>query len=1254
MIIRPPVSRPTPPPSVPRIIDPERFLLLAGLVDWQIIRQRYLQSPRAQQIANGRGLSTRARLLQLRWVVDPSLGYPTEPFKVWRRPAILMAAEQKVDPTVFETPFGFRVITWDDPQIFVRARVQVSGSNGAIYAFAGAPMTSALVDAQSVGVGFRTVTFRGPAIQCLVVTLNVQLESISAIGVNNAASDPSWQLVEVVGLPTTADWTGVFDLNAPQGPVGNLMSPVEAALDRFRRGAPFYGWEAEMEPGMAAPPWELANPAAMIDTFHQGLLDPLRAMILSRPPQQHVTYTLEQEMAAAGGSNPARTRFSPLQTLMVGAATDPLTSLISGFGTAIEDSEDDIDRIVLSDNWVFFGDDSRSDWDYMVTAHYGRGADGQSNPVEYAAIAFAPGLATAPPFPTNLRAATDGNRVSDQIDRPWRGIVRLTWDKMPNLLPFLVGSYAAARKPQNPLGNAVPLMQPRPSDTAFQPISATTSQAQEAIGIQALDETYSIASTPVPNSLRYGVAHQNLFGLWSRWTTIGHTIQEPAVQHAPILSARLEVTPPASGSVCPATLVVDLEWDWTVRSLQHIILVGRLYPQAKRNQPPGNLSVPGGLALSLTGGAGVPFVIQFGGNAAGTPPANGSLAYLTADGRNFVAVPPTPQAPRRYRLTISGLSLDFGTTGHIGLALWARGREHRAPQRLGPWTVRPYVVSASDPRPPVPSVQPEHVLLTSLADAYGEHQARLTWSAMSGAVGYFIYTTTETKLRSDRALPDPSLDQTLTERLAALRNAFEADPSRRSFTRLNSTPLTTTETAITIPRGSKEIHLYLVLGVSAGQVESPWPDLSDPERRNRFAAYAAPQIAVPSPPTLEVRRVAEESLSPPVFEAALRIQSRPGATVTRIDLHRVRVPEASLSLDTMGPAIASITGSVAPWTVTATPGSEPGVAQPLGTLTGRDRPTGSWERVFYRAVAWSGDDLARGLYGGRSQPSPAQSVVIPPATPPDLSALTYELGAIATEVVITATSTAPVAETPLGHHWIKVDVRARRADQSYSQVFQYPALTAGTLAENALAAVATSPPPPGENGVWRSPIPNSTASRYRILIRREALTDALTVTLQLIDPLGRVSEQTLTVPAGFLLPAPEIRSPQVTPVPGKGFLFRFQAPVPFEVTPLGPYLLWVGFQASPVIIVRPPSPDSFRLPPGRDPAVGVTVPLNKIRRFRTVDDLFNVPDPIPVQRDRSVRGVTEILIALKGKGGRLTVELESPDGRTARHGRRLQ
>lgn len=1218
-----------------RIVDPTKFLLLGALIDWTTVYRRYVErAPSPKQIVAERrldrfkeevGTPRPDRIVQLRWLLAPDQGYPTEPFTVWRRPAMPAQGEAKVTVTQVNF-FGLRVFSFDRPRVFVRVSLQCAGTETLI-AFAGAPFASSIVATRSLAAGFRTEGLSGPAIQCLVLSAGATLVSITGIG-PEAADDPQWQPVEIVGLPVDPRSGGGFARMTKQGFVNALGDPRAAALDRFQRGAPFYGWENQITAGVAAPAWQLANPKAMLKVMDVSMLEPLHKMVENFPPNAQGEFVVDHMLPlAGGGGDPAHASFKPLQTLLFGAATDPLSSLISGYGTAFVDI--DLPPITLGERKLF-GDPSRSDWDYMVTARFERGADGRSDPVDYAAFVFAPGLGNPPPVPTNLLATSDGLRSPQGTDADWLSVTRVAWDKLNDTLPFRVGSYAFARAQQAPAGPVTPLMDPRPYDTALQPISATTSPAQEATGrLLALDERYALASVPNPNALLYGLAHQDLFGLWSAWTSAPFQVGEPPVRPVSILSSRLDVTPVAAGR-CPAVLVLEYAWDWAARGPQRFEFVGRLYAQARLGAAPTDLSVPVRLQMAL-GDLG-PDVLKVVHNGAATGLANPAftvnLQYLSQDGQQFEAVPPTTAGPRRYRLTVSGFSLDFNTAPRIGLALWARAVENRWPNREGPWSGEPSVASTADPRPPILLIEHEDVLLASMADAAGEHHARIEWPAAAGAAGYFVYTTTEEKLRADRGLASASKSLTLSQRLVALRDAFEADPSRRSFTRVNAQPVTTTSLQVSLPRGSKEIHLYVVLGQSAGLVESAWPQLGEAGLRKRPIAYAAPQVVLPSPPDLEVARVLDDSVVPPAWRAQLRVRSKPGAAVSRIDLHRVRVPEAALLLDTMGPPIARLTGSAGPYTVTPTVLTDGGVVQVVGTVNGRDAVEGSWKRVFYRAVAWSADDPPRGLYGGRSSASALREVIVPPATPPDLSALGWHWpGSGLPDVQVDATSLAPVDETPLGPHHLQITVIAEHADGRSDTLFSHPDIPGSA---DRLDRVGTTPPLPGAHGLWCTPgAPGSTG--LHLLLRRASVDDRLRVRWLLSDPLGRATEQVLDVPPGSPIKGPDIVLPKVTKVPGKGFLLSFLTTVPIAPTPIGPYTLTVQYT----------------------PAAMTSKTLDKLALAVPGENVFADLAAIPLRRSRTTLKGTPIAIALRGAGGNVTVVLASPDGRTAKLTRRL-
>ena len=93
--------------------------------------------------------------------------------------------------------------------------------------------------------------------------------------------------------------------------------------------------------------------------------------------------------------------------------------------------------------------------------------------------------------------------------------------------------------------------------------------------------------------------------------------------------------------------------------------------------------------------------------------------------------------------------------------------------------------------------------------------------ALPGAAGYVVYTSNEFTLLDRTGQPRAAPDATLSQRLVAMQAAFDADPDRNAFTRVNDTLLTATSLDVAIPRGSQAIHAWIVLPVSAGGTEAP-------------------------------------------------------------------------------------------------------------------------------------------------------------------------------------------------------------------------------------------------------------------------------------------------------------------------------------------------------------------------------------------------------------------------------------------------
>jgi hypothetical protein len=1210
-----------------RRVDPHTFMLVGCVIDWAEIGKTQQQPIPIDELLKERGVDS-GRTLQLRWFFDPALGYPRTPFTVWAR-----QRKSAAGVTVSATPMllgGIPLLVLD--QAYVEVILDVSGGpGGLILAMSGMPYVSPVVDIKPVAAGATAVRLSGPEIRTLVVPAGTTLNGV--VGqLGDVADDKAWQEVEIVGLPGDGRSAIGTDLLAKQGLISALTDPVSAALDRYRRGAPFYGWDALLEASVTAPSWVLADPKAIIELFQKEMLPDFVTMVDTATAANQETLNFSRTVATPTGQT-AQATFNPLRLLLYGASTDPLNSLVTGFGTAYDAAV--VGRGASSTTLSHIGPSQAALMDLMVTATF---VDPLGKDVEWAALLLG-GVSTSlpPSTPAAVIAANQGLQSPDVLDGPYKPVVTISWDAAPTILPFHLGSQALARRGITPSSGAAALMSPRPGDVALQPIGATTSTVTPSRRSTS-DSTAEIDGVAGTNTERYSVAAQDIFGRWSHWGSASCDVSEPPAGKVTLAGALLD-TAVATGP-CPATLTVEITWDWTNRSPQTIDVAGRLFGQVWAQDPPADTSVPtipGAFGTALSGSMAL-ITFNVDGSVAAITPGSGLTAtvqHLSPDAMSIVTAPVTARAPRRYRLTVSGFNLDFGVSGRWGLALWARGREHVAPGRVGPWTSTPVIASAADPRPPVIQTSYELVQMTSMRDAEGLYHANLVWTAIPGAVGYRIYTAAESTFRALTNMPVVTADTTLTQRLAALRSTFQATPARRPFTRTSPQPVTGTSAQVTLPRGTKDLHMFVVLGVSAGEVESDWPVGTDPSCGKRFVAFAAPQTVAPGPPALEVSLAGDGTTTD--FRARVRVKSAAGATVSKIDLHRVRVPDAAVSVDMMGPPVATVTGSAGVYTVVATPAGDPssrsddGVAQAIGTITGLDTVPGSWKPVFYRAVAWGTDDPDRGQYGVRSQASVVRQIVVPPSAPPDLGTLGYMLPiAGSANVRIDVTTTAPVQPTPLGAHVLEAEVVSTDA-AGVSTAF------ALDIGRGALDQLPTTQPGAGQSGLWRDASASGSTTLH-LLVRRTDPASTLRVRMRITDPIGRITERTLDVPPGSAVPAPDILNPTLNTVPG-GVIVSFTTSVPNQVPGVGDYSVEVAFR------------------PSTGPRINRSETMAAIPVARRGEDIFAVAtERIPLRRTRRTLGQSSIAVGLRANGV-VTVAVVAPDGtrasinRTIRRGR---
>ena len=1201
------------------IVDTTKFQAEGAYLRWQLV---------ARRLGMLDAVSNRLMpsVLQLRWTLKPELGLPTEPFIVWRRNRKLNQPKRIQAETSSSGLFGQGVVV-DLKGSYTHVMLNVSGGPGVVYGFVGSPWLTSIVAIAAVPAGAnQAVSFTAPAIEGLMVSNSIVINSLSGVRADDLCADSGWEKFERVGLPVNkSDWAGqgIGDHGTKQGMFNALTDAESAALQRLERGAPPIGWAALIEAGLPAPAWSAPAGPVVLTELQKGLLDDLRG-IAGLPPASQAATKIDKSLPPPENSSgdqmsgPGTTsQVSPLCMTYMAAATDCFNCLGLGFGTAYT---------------IAFGPDNQGnplDYDYMVTARYEKGLSGADSALDYAVIVPSPEQAIGMPPPAAMAQQMMGNLRPFVSDGNWRASLRLSWDKPVPIPLFRPRSFALARSGIAPASPASLIMNLR-SDGAPLPIAinyASGPTDPEPNRLSAVEREIPIPNDPGSRTLKYAAAQQDIYGQWSKWVALDATLTQPDVDDVRIVSGEFKFlsvpVPPLAR--CTANLVLEFLWDWRIRSPLVISFRGRLYPATYHGESPPDKTLPGGLQTRLGGPLTITFTLRFDVLTGSGAPTSSWPGYLP--GTHCLALNPAGDAQvafggaqggeaRRYRVTIPGFELDFGPPGHIGLALWAQGQEAIAPQRLGGWSTEPSMIAASDPRPPL--IVADIVALSSLPDAAGESHAVLNWSGSAGADGYFIYESTETKLLQAAGEADPDPAKTLSQRLTRLRQIFDAQPARMraEFTRRNSRLIKASSADVTLPRGSTVIHLYIVLGVSAGQVEAQWPDAS-----TSLYAFAVPRVPKPAAPTLEATSVLDKSVTPPVFRVQLRIATRKGPRVRRLHLHRVRVDDAAKELDTMGPPLLTVEPSTVGWSVAQTSDA---LGMHIASASGTDTPAGSWKRVWYRVAAWSDADLLRGTLGARSPASTAAWVVVPPSTPPDLSAIAMQWpGGDMADVLLKWTSAAPVPKTPIGHHTLSI--RARRVGAPQEE----PALLAfeGPLSQLPLAQPATG------SGAWREGA--AKPAQYCMLICRADVNDAVEISVRITDPIGRSTETLATIKAGALLPDPVITNPVLTLTaqpPGAQLNWS-------SSTPLNP-----GVYILRVTVARPPRRVGFRffaLPP-----ISLQMALSDV----PLDEPGPVPagvDPLRVRRMRGAGPNFSYYVYVRIAFTQITVRLTAPDGRVA-------
>jgi hypothetical protein len=309
--------------------------------------------------------------------------------------------------------------------------------------------------------------------------------------------------------------------------------------------------------------------------------------------------------------------------------------------------------------------------------------------------------------------------------------------------------------------------------------------------------------------------------------------------------------------------------------------------------------------------------------------------------------------------------------------------------------------------------------------------------------------------------------------------------------------------------------------------------------------------------------------------------------------------------------------------------------QPLGTLQGPDRPAGRWHPLYYCAVAWSTDQLDRGVLGGRSVPSAVRSVIVPPAAPPVLQPIARQTPLGSASVTFVTSTPERAEKTPLGEHRLRVEVLGRTGTQPFAPLFTWPAQAerGKPPAERRLAAVPTDFAATG-HGLRR--IASTSGTQLQLRVERATAKTELKLRIQLDDPLGRSTERILDVP-----PDPSILAPKFGPIKigvraSGRHVVTAPTNLPMRTTAEAGYELEYSFQ--PWMVV------GSRLVPVVGADISGTIGYPAILPVELVPNK-NPPgnSGLTIRRAPTAAGTTDLLFTVPGSGW-LSAKLRAADG----------
>ncbi|MFZ1285638.1 MAG: hypothetical protein WAR57_01210, partial [Candidatus Phosphoribacter sp.] len=940
------------------------------------------------------------------WACSPALGVPRGPFTVWvGQPSTKFA--KPVNPTVRSGPGGL-ALRWggvEAAHIVVECDPIDPGATVAIFAHRTAmTMTDVLAAAHAPAPGPVRVRL---TIKCSGATsvrlVNGTNPSVRIRSLEDVVNDPSWERLELVGLPCEQPWAGAAYDTSDQGLVASPVPPYDAAVQRLKRGMPPLGWPPLTQTGRLAPDWVDADPEGVVKEVRHVLLPEIERIYDPSVPER-LQHTLSNDRRVPGPTQGGRTSAldtsattRPWAMLALPAQTDPVLNLATGFGTTY--TREGGQGVQVGER------------DFLVTADMERTPAPWPDKVTFAAYAPQSGPHEIVPPATALTAERSGLVPPQPVDSPWSESIRVSWARLASTAAMgRVGAGVLARYDvSDPQAKS---LAPERDAGGVRPLTLSPDGPNGTPGSARVAFVDGAAAIPILGGGRqvgYAVSLVDIHGLWSAWRDVAYTGDEPGPMPPRLISLALTSRYAGSAS-CPATLTLETALDWTERRPTGLQVVALFFPMASATSAP-----PAGLGPGLPTPVGC-FRRDLGLTFTGDVPTGvgASVVALSPDGA-------TPMAPgpgqgdggRRYRLAADLPILDFTATQRWGAQVWLRSTlaVGASPTAYTPDVAHPALATAASPVPvvPLPPPAPPGVPMGSTPDAQGCSHVRVRWSLPGGGTGVrsaIVWECSETALRQHAGLPSRAPDtDSPGVRLAALWAAYDAmtpTQQRAAFRRLLTLPGTARDTDVALPKGSTDIHLFTVTTQSETGIESPWPG-PPASGHVHLQAATAPRLRRPAPPIARVSVADDGTVTVRMFSASR-------VPVTRFLLYATRSEAAARDVESMGPAIADVPVLLAP------AGVDPVTATPVYETTWSGPLPASWETWLLRAVAWPVDTVA--VQAVRGQPSAASDVVsmlVTPTGPPGLEPLVgARWGSDHRGIVVTTSTSAPARLTGSG------------------------------------------------------------------------------------------------------------------------------------------------------------------------------------------------------------------------------------------------